>query len=202
MSPLMVALLNSNWICCVMRISFAVTTTSMFFFGQPGRSPPGDARRVRAEVVHVEHGVAVVVRIGAAVVVLEAVEVLGLVRGTCRRCRGCRRRRCRDRGSRRRRGSRPCPRARGRTGPWSPRCRRRRCPDRRGSRLRPRSRCTFSGSFGHLSTLSRMPSPSLSPTRGVTKPRAAHRSGGLFASAAWAFGSARSTCFTAFEYWP
>ena len=40
-----------------------------------------DARgRVGALVVGVEHAVAVVVRVGAAVVVLEAVEVLGLVR--------------------------------------------------------------------------------------------------------------------------
>ena len=80
MPGLMTALLNSNWICWVMRISFSVTTMSAFFFGQPGLSPPRHARRVRAEVVEVGDAVAVVVRVGAAVVVLEAVEVLGLVR--------------------------------------------------------------------------------------------------------------------------
>ena len=80
MPGLMTALLNSNWICWVMRISFSVTTMRVFFFGQPGLSPPRTPGRVRAEVVRVGDAVAVVVRIGAAVVVLEAVEVLGLVR--------------------------------------------------------------------------------------------------------------------------
>ena len=80
MPGLMMALLNSKWICWVIRISFAVTTMSEFFFGHPGLSPPGHAGRVRAEVVEVGDRVAVVVRVGAAVVVLPAVEVLGLVR--------------------------------------------------------------------------------------------------------------------------
>ena len=40
MPGLMTALLNSNWICWVMRISFSVTTISVFFLGHPGLSPP------------------------------------------------------------------------------------------------------------------------------------------------------------------
>ena len=74
---------------------------------------------VRALVVRVGDAVVVVVRIGAAVVVLEAVLVLGLVRALVRARRGCRRRRCPDPGSRRRPGSRPCPRARSGTCPSS-----------------------------------------------------------------------------------
>ena len=78
---------------------------------------------VRALVLHVGDAVLVVVGIRAAVLVLEPVLVLGLVRGTCPSRRGCRRCRCRDRGSRRRPGSRPCPRARRGTCRWRRRCR-------------------------------------------------------------------------------
>ena len=76
----MTALLNSNWICCVMRISFSVTTMSEFFFGQPGLVAAGDAGRVRAEVVDVGIRSPSLSGSGQPSSSLPAVEVLGLVR--------------------------------------------------------------------------------------------------------------------------
>ena len=99
--------------------------------------------------------------VGAAVVVLEAVLGLGLDRALVVRRRGRRRRRCPDRGSRRRPGSRPCPRARSGTCRRRRGCRRRRCPAR-GSRRRPGSRPCPRARSGTCRPPSAMPSPSLS----------------------------------------
>ena len=96
---------------------------------------------VRALVLDVGNAVVIVVGIRAAVEILEAVLVLGLVRALVARCRGCRRRRCRGRDSRRRPGSRRSPRDRAGTCRRRRGCRRRRCRDR-DSRPRPRTcRC-------------------------------------------------------------
>ena len=120
-------------------------------------------RLVRALVDAVGDAVLVVVGIGAAVLVLEAVHVLRLRSGTGRTRRGCRRCRCRDRGSRRRPRSRPCPRDRSGTCRCCRGCRRRRCRSSTpGSRRSASDALWSSGSFGQASCRSSMPSLSLS----------------------------------------
>ena len=116
---------------------------------------------VRALVARVGDAVAVVVGIGAAVGVLEAVLVLGRRRDTCPARRGCRRRRCRFSGQPSSSWKPSLSSGRAGTCPCRRRCRRRRCRDRDSRRRRRTCPCPRARS-GHASSLSLMPSSSLS----------------------------------------
>ena len=131
---------------------------------------------VRALILHVEDRVLVVVGIGAAVCVLEAVRILRLERALVRARRGARRGRCRSRGSRPRRGSCPCPPARART--------------------------ESTESTQAVAVGVRVSAATIGSFAASTKPRSAQYCGGDRSSAACAFGSAFHRCFCAFDTKP